>query len=72
MDRCTSESCSDCPERVVCRCFNVTESQLRDAIARHDLRTIREIKRRTGAGDGCTCCHAELNEVLTRVSLAMV
>lgn len=72
MESCSPEFCSSCPDRVVCRCLNVTETAIVQAIEQHDLQTIRELKRITGAGDGCTCCHAELKEYLARVSLAVV
>jgi bacterioferritin-associated ferredoxin len=72
MDRCSPDSCYACPDRVVCRCLHVTEGELMEAIATRDLRTLREIKRVIGAGDGCTCCHAELQEYVARVSLAVV
>ena len=72
MDQTFHESCSSCPERVICRCLNVTESQIVQAITTHDLRTIRELKRLTGAGDGCTACRTELQDFLDRISLAVV
>lgn len=41
-------------------------------IARYDLQTIREVRRHTGAGDGCTCCHEEIQEFLDRHSLEVI
>lgn len=72
MNYCSAELCSTCPDRVVCRCLNVTETAIVEAIRNHDLQTIKELKRLTSAGDGCTCCHAELEEYLERISLAVV
>jgi len=71
MNYCSTELCSDCPNRVVCRCLKVTEGEIVEAIVNHDLETIRELKRMTGAGDGCTCCHEELETYFERISLAV-
>lgn len=49
-----------CPDRVVCRCLGVTEQTLVTAIATLGLRTLKEVREVTEAGDGCTCCHKEL------------
>jgi bacterioferritin-associated ferredoxin len=56
--------CSGCPDRVVCRCLKVTEAAVVDAIVTLGLRTVKELRTATGAGDGCTCCHRELRELL--------
>jgi bacterioferritin-associated ferredoxin len=69
---CAAESCHGCPERVVCRCLNITEQEIVGAITTRDLSSIRELRRHTGAGDGCTCCHEVLKEYLARYSLAVV
>ncbi len=58
------ESCAGCPNRVVCRCLQVTEATVVGAIERLELRTIKEVQRHTQAGTGCTCCHGELREFL--------
>jgi bacterioferritin-associated ferredoxin len=69
---CTAERCDTCPGKIVCRCLNVTEEQVINMIANGGLRTIREIRQHTSAGDGCTCCHAELARYLERYALAVV
>ncbi len=53
-----------CPDRVVCRCLGVTEQTLITAIATLGLRTVKEIRVATEAGNGCTCCHRELDAYL--------
>jgi bacterioferritin-associated ferredoxin len=68
----TTDRCDSCPGKVVCRCLQVTEEQLVNLIARYDLRTIREVRMHTGAGNGCTCCHQELQQYLERHALAVV
>ena len=35
-----------------------------DAIITLGLRTVKDIRRATGAGDGCTCCHRELHALI--------
>lgn len=69
---CTAERCDTCPGKIVCRCLNVTEEQVINLISGRGLRSIREIRQHTGAGEGCTCCHAELSHYLERYALAVV
>jgi bacterioferritin-associated ferredoxin len=63
-------TCSSCPavgscaDRIVCRCLKVTEESIITAIQTHGARTIRELRTVTGAGDGCTCCHRQVRELL--------
>jgi len=54
----------DCPDRVVCQCLQITEGQLVAALRSLDLRTLKDLRRATGAGDGCTCCHELLRHYL--------
>jgi bacterioferritin-associated ferredoxin len=56
----------DCSERLVCRCLQVTESEVVTAIHTGEVRTLRDLRRHTGAGDGCTCCHERLRQLLER------
>lgn len=67
------DSCSGCPNRVVCRCLNVTEDQIAEAIEDGDLNTVRDVRKATGAGTGCMCCHSEIKRMLSnRQSLVVV
>ncbi len=50
--------------RVVCPCLNVTEETVIRAAADLGLRTVQEVRRHTGAGDGCTVCHRRLSQLL--------
>ena len=61
---CSSDPCFTCTDRVLCRCLRVRESTVVDAIVTLGLRTVKEIREHTGAGDGCTCCHGELRRCL--------
>jgi bacterioferritin-associated ferredoxin len=56
--------CAGCPDRIVCRCLKVTEETVVDAIVSLGLRTVKEVRAATGAGDGCTCCHTQLRAYL--------
>jgi bacterioferritin-associated ferredoxin len=62
--------CDGCPDKIVCRCLNVSEAQVIRMITRLELRTVRDLTHQTGAGDGCTCCHAKLEEYLEKFSCA--
>ena len=59
---------ADCSETVVCHCLGVSESTIADAVAICGLTTVREVCRETGAGGGCTACHARLRELLKKSS----
>jgi len=51
-------------ERVVCKCFDVTEDKIRrEAIANH-LTTVEEITNFTKAGGGCGECKPEIEKIL--------
>ena len=63
---CTPERCDDCPGALVCRCLRVTETELIEALTTREIRTVKEIRRHTGAGDGCTACHSLLRQYLER------
>jgi bacterioferritin-associated ferredoxin len=60
-----SDACSaECSLRYVCRCLRITEQVLVDAFATGDIRTLKDIRRHTGAGDGCMACHHRLKSYL--------
>ena len=56
--------CAGCPDRVVCHCLKVAEETIASAIVSLGLRTVRDVRIATGAGDGCTCCHQSIRELL--------
>lgn len=61
---CSSPSRTECSTRIVCRCLQITEEAVVRAVSTLHLKTVRDICKQTGAGDGCTCCHQALNEIL--------
>jgi bacterioferritin-associated ferredoxin len=56
--------CRECPARLICRCIKVDEAAILDALSRHPVRTVKDIRRLTGAGDGCMCCHPKLQRYI--------
>ena len=66
-----SDPCpGDCGLRYVCRCLRVTEEVIAEAFATQDIRTLRDIRSHTGAGDGCMACHRRLKAFLERNAVA--
>ena len=41
-----------------------------EAVRTFGLRSVREIRQHTGAGEGCTCCHQRLERFLEQYALA--
>jgi bacterioferritin-associated ferredoxin len=60
------ETCLDCAHQVVCRCLHVTAIELIDVMTTQDIRSLKDLRRHTGAGDGCTACHHQLRKYLER------
>jgi bacterioferritin-associated ferredoxin len=63
---CSHQACETCSDKIVCRCLQVTETQVIRMIERLELRTVLDLRKYTGAGEGCTCCHAKLEEYLEK------
>lgn len=58
--------CLGSQSHYVCRCLGIAEHDLIEAIVNLELRTVREIRSRTGAGDGCLACHKKLKGYLEK------
>jgi len=43
---------------------NLTEADLLEALTNREIKTIKDIRRLTGAGDGCNACHKLLKTYL--------
>jgi bacterioferritin-associated ferredoxin len=67
---CTLDDCRTCQDQVVCHCLQVTEEQVVVAITTLEVRTLRELRQTTGAGDGCTACHRKLKSLLSEHALS--
>jgi bacterioferritin-associated ferredoxin len=62
----TPERCATCPGRLACHCLGVTEEAVLEAATVLGASTINDLRRLTGAGDGCTACHQRLRLLLVR------
>jgi NAD(P)H-nitrite reductase large subunit len=56
--------CGGCADRIVCRCLKVTEGRIVEAVTTLGLRTVKDVRAVTGAGDGCTCCHKQIRALI--------
>jgi bacterioferritin-associated ferredoxin len=50
--------------RVVCRCLQITDVEIREAVATCGVQDLKDLGRCTGAGQGCTACHRLLRRYL--------
>ena len=62
----TSDRCDTCPGRLACHCLGVTEEAVLEAVAVLGATSVNELRRLTGAGDGCTACHQRLRLLLVQ------
>ncbi|MFC1658296.1 Fe-S cluster assembly protein NifU [Candidatus Omnitrophota bacterium] len=51
-------------ERIVCKCFSVTDKKIIRAIKENNLRTVEEVTNYTKAGGGCGKCKPEIEKLL--------
>lgn len=56
---------------LVCHCLQVTEDQLLHALTTMDIRTVRDVRRLTGAGDGCNACHRKIQSYIDSQASAL-
>ena len=54
-------------DKIICRCYVVTEGVVRKAIADHQLRQVEEITAVTHAGGGCSSCWDDLQAILNDI-----
>lgn len=55
---------ADVTDPIVCRCLQITESAIKDAISTRNLETVKQVCGYTQAGGGCTACHAMIRQHL--------
>lgn len=53
---------------IVCKCYGVTEKEIRRVAKENDLHTLEEITNYTKAGGGCGLCHERIEEILADVN----
>ena len=54
-------------DRVICKCFGVTEIEIERNVRENNLRTIEEVTNYTKAGGGCESCHEDIQKIIKRV-----
>ena len=54
----------DTADKVVCTCFNVTESQIWEAIKVNNLKTVEEVTNYTKAGGACGRCKGTIKDII--------
>ncbi|MFP4241215.1 MAG: Fe-S cluster assembly protein NifU [Chitinispirillaceae bacterium] len=53
--------------KVVCTCFNVTDTEIERAVKENGLTTIEDVTNFTKAGGACGQCHGEIEKIINRV-----
>lgn len=53
--------------RVVCKCFGVTENDIRRVVEENNLVTLEQVTDYTKAGGGCGSCHEEIQKILDEI-----
>ncbi len=51
-------------ERIICKCFSVTDKKIVRAIRENNLKTVEEVTNYTKAGGGCGRCKGEIEKLL--------
>ncbi len=51
-------------EKIVCKCFGITEDQIREAVRTNALLTVEDVTHYTKAGGGCGQCHDRILEII--------
>lgn len=51
-------------EKIICKCFSVTDKKIIRAIKENNLRTVEEVTNYTKAGGGCGKCKPEIEKLL--------
>ncbi len=58
--------------RIVCKCFGVSEDQIRRAVRENNLTTVEEVTHFTKAGGGCGDCQGDIAGILAEMTGAAV
>jgi NifU-like protein len=51
-------------DRIICKCFNVTEKTILKTVELNNLKTVEEVTHFTKAGGGCGKCKGEIEKIL--------
>jgi len=55
-------------EKIVCKCFHLSEEDIIDAIKKHNIKNIEELSKITQAGSGCGQCIDEINKIFDKMN----
>ena len=55
-------------EDIVCKCFGVTGTEIREVARQNGLKTVEQVTHYTKAGGGCSTCHPEIQEILREIA----
>lgn len=58
------EACTHCDEKIICRCYHVTENAIREAIEDNNLTDIEDVMNYTKAGGACGQCHTAIQKII--------
>ena len=59
-------------ERIVCKCFGITEELIQKVISENNLQTVEEVTDYSKAGGGCGSCIEEIEEMIARLQKKVV
>lgn len=54
--------------RVVCHCFNITETEIEKAVRENGLKTLSDVTNFTKAGGACGNCHKEIQKIIDKIT----
>ena len=54
-------------ESLVCRCYRVPETVIREAAQKHNLKQVEEVTAVTRAGGGCSSCWDDVQTILAKI-----
>lgn len=55
---------SHCDEKIICRCYSVTENNLREIIEQNHLSDLEDVMNYAKAGGACGHCHVAIQKIL--------
>ena len=58
---------SHCDEKIICRCYHITEKTIREAIEKHNLTDVEEVMNYTKAGGACGQCHSIIEKFINEI-----
>ncbi|MCG2725085.1 MAG: Fe-S cluster assembly protein NifU [Elusimicrobia bacterium] len=60
----TENPAGNSAEKIICKCFNVSELKILNAIKSNNLKTVEDITNYTKAGGGCGKCKGEIEKII--------